>query len=147
HFGAEFGPDGTITYTSGRDGTLRAWDAASGDLLFEAAAVGGGRPSATADGRVLVGDFTDKIATVIDPVRGRDTSAIAQTCQGGAVPAGQLQIRGGIAFFGVECDDGTSPTYRVDTATMLADPVIGSSIGQGIGVSPDGSRLALQTRE
>ena len=37
HFFAEFGPEGPVAYISGRDGTLRVWDAAVGSLLFEAA--------------------------------------------------------------------------------------------------------------
>jgi WD40 repeat protein/DNA-binding CsgD family transcriptional regulator len=143
HFNADFGPIGTVFYAAGRDGTLRAWDAVSGDLLFDAPAVGGGRPSATADGRVLVSD-SHGIVTLIDPAHGRATSANVETCPG-FVPAGQLQIKGGTAFFSVRCADDRYRVHGVDLTTMAVHPIVPDAYGQDVGVSPDGSRVAVQT--
>ena len=62
HFGVGFGP-GTTVYSTAGDASLSAWDATSGALLYKVPAAGGGRPSAAADGRVLVSDYISGQAT------------------------------------------------------------------------------------
>ena len=115
HFGAAFGPDGTV-YASGRDATLSAWDATTGEAPVPGPAAGGGRPSATEDGRILVGDFTTDTATLLEP---RDTSqrGSVATCRGFA-PAGQLAVAGDTVAFTVACEDGPPLRYVIDRSTL-----------------------------
>ena len=44
-YNAQFGPSGSTLYTSGRDATLRVWDAETGQPLFVEPAAGSGHPS------------------------------------------------------------------------------------------------------
>ncbi len=143
HYGAEFAPTGSTAYTSGRDSVLRAWDGSSGNLLFVAPAAGGGRPSATADGRVLVSDFAANTATLLDPGSRGEVGTVA-TCRG-FVGAGSLSVVGDFAAFSTACDDGTRPTYAVDLARATVQETTPDTDGQQLKLSPDGTRLLRQT--
>ena len=142
-FFAEFGPEGSVAYISGRDGTLRVWDAAFGSLLFELPAVGSGRPSTTADGRVLIGDVNDKVARLLDPSR-RGKSTSVETCRGFA-PAGAFQVVGDAAAFLISCDHGRNTAVVADMRKSEIGATIRDVSGQDMALSPDGSKIVAQT--
>ena len=54
--GVVFARDSHEVFSVGRDAVLRRWDGKDGRLLFVAPAAGGGRPSVSTDGHVLVAD-------------------------------------------------------------------------------------------
>jgi len=143
NYGITFGRTGSRVYLSGRDSTLRIVDAATGELVASVPAVGGGRASASDDGRVLVTDFATNVATLVRPgIRG-ELGTIA-TCSG-FTPGFQLTSVGGAAALSVICGDH-SPTYLIDLLKGTATPAPGDDEGQGIALSPDGTWLARQTR-
>ena len=143
HFFAEFGPEGSVAYISGRDGTLRVWDAAVGSLLSELPAVGGGRPSATVDGRVLIGDTTERVARLLDPSR-RGESTSVETCRGFA-HANSFNVVGDAAAFIIECSDGRNQVVVADMRESEVVATIRDAYGQDMALSPDGTRVVAQT--
>lgn len=144
HYGAAFGPVGSTAYTSGRDSTLQVWDASTGAELFRVPAAGGGRPSATADGLVLVGDFAKKTVTLLDPRRRGELGTI-RTCRADLVPAGQLKVAGQIAAFSSICDDGTRLTHVIDLPSGKVVTTLPDAEGQDQELSPDGTRILRQS--
>ena len=143
NYGIAFGRSGSLVYLSGRDSTLRVVDAATGELVASAPAVGGGRASASDDGSVLVTDFTTNVATLVKPgIRGE--LGTIPTCRG-FVPGFQLKVVGALAAVSVICGD-QSPTYLIDLANRTATAIAGDDEGQDIALSPDGAWLARQTR-
>jgi WD40 repeat protein/DNA-binding CsgD family transcriptional regulator len=143
-FGVAFAPVGTTVYGSGRDGTLRAWDAETGEPLNEVPAVGAGWPSATSDGHVLLADFTSGLSTLLAPP-GRGDGGTVLTCDG-FVRAGALQVAGDVAAFSTFCDDGPVGTDIVRASDLEPISRIAAAGGQEFALSPDGSRAAIQTQ-
>ena len=142
HFGVGFGP-GTTVYSTAGDASLSAWDATSGALLYKVPAAGGGRPSAAADGRVLVSDYISGQASLIDP-RTRGELGTVETCPG-FVAAFQLEVASGASAFSVGCDGGPSETLVVDTKEMTTITRLLNTDGQDIALSADGTRFAAGT--
>ncbi len=140
-YGAGFGPSGSLAYTSGRDATVRIWDAESGDLMFEAPGVGGGRPSASLDGRVLVTDFGSNTATLVH-ARTRGELGTVETCRG-FVLAGTLEVVEDVAAFTSNCGD-ERPSFTIDLPSRTVMTTTPNAEGQDLAMSPDGARFARQ---
>jgi len=136
---ARFAPGGETVYSTGRDATLRHWDARSGKQLDSNRAAGSGRPVATTSGIVLAGPI------VIDAGLRGEVAAVP-TCPG-FVSTTSLDVVGGIAAFSQYC--GSDP--RVPSFAQIVDIAAGrplhadsSSEGQSQRISPDGTRFVHQ---
>ena len=143
HYGASFAPTGTIAYLSGRDASLGAWDAASGNLVFRAAAAGGGTPVGNAAGQVLVDDETSKTIGLFDGAVRAEAGAV-DTCRGFTL-GGQLEIREGVAAYTTDCDAGPFTLYMIDVPSMSVGATFEDGAGQDIALAPDGRRVASQS--
>ncbi len=97
---------------------LRRWDGDNGRLLFEAPAAGGGRPSVSTDGHVLVADPRTHSVTVVDPIIRGELGTI-RFC-GTFVPGGSLVVRGDtIAVNSSDCDGSIDgPTTLASAETL-----------------------------
>ncbi len=142
---AEFDRTGETVYETETGGTLRRLDPRTGEVLATWPAYGNGRPSVAADGRtVLVSNLLSATAVLLDSgIRG-DLWQV-QTCQG-AVSAGSLHVRDGLAVFMEDCDvpggGGLTQIVDLQDRTVVASrPVVDT---QDVAISPDGRSFVGQ---
>jgi DNA-binding CsgD family transcriptional regulator/WD40 repeat protein len=136
---ARFAPGGETVYSTGRDATLRHWEARSGMPLDSIRAVGGGRPVAATGGIVLAGPI------VIDAGLRGEVAAVP-SCPG-FVSTTSLDAVGSIAAFSQYCgSDPLVPSFAqvVDIAAGRSLHADDSSEGQSQRISPDGTRFVHQ---
>jgi WD40 repeat protein len=94
---------------------------------------------------VLVGDFTEKVATLLDPAR-RGEDGTVQTCRG-FVSAGSFQVVGATAAISIQdCNDRRYQTLVADMPDLEIVATIPDAYGQDLSLSPDGTRVAAQKR-
>jgi DNA-binding CsgD family transcriptional regulator/WD40 repeat protein len=139
-YGVTFAPEGSLALSSGRDASLRGWDARTGQVRFVVPGAGGGQPSASSGGLVIVTDFATGTAKLIDP-RAQGELGTVETCPG-FVAGGSLKVVGQLAAFNSECGDG-NPTTIIDLATGATRVTPGAD-GQALAMSADGRLLARQ---
>ena len=140
-FSATFAPDGESVYSMGREGTLRHWDARTGEEIAVLPAVGGGEISAATDGVVLVTDIPGRRANLID-TRDRGEVWQAPTC-GGFILSGALSAAAGRAVVSDWCGDEIF-TYVLDTDSGEVVGVVSGHQAQDLKISPDGERFVRQ---
>jgi len=141
---AAFSSDGESVYSTGRDSTLRHWDARTGEEFERFPGIGSGRVALTDSGLALVGR-QDSTAVLVDLRPRGEVTAIA-TCRG-FVPADQLTAANGVAAFavsGCEGDPATGSSLVVDLEAGELVVSEAGAIGQDQTLSPDGSRFARQ---
>ena len=143
HYGASFAPTGTIAYLSGRDASLSAWDGASGKLVFRSAAAGSGTPVANSAGQVLVNDDTRRTVGLFDGAARGEAGSVA-TCLGFS-PAGQLEIRDGVAAYTTYCDVGPTTLNTIDVPNLSVVATMEDADGQDIALAPDGRHVVSQS--
>jgi WD40 repeat protein/DNA-binding SARP family transcriptional activator/energy-coupling factor transporter ATP-binding protein EcfA2 len=143
---ARFDPAGNTIHSTGADGTLRVWDAMTGQEQFVYPGVGNGRPSMTDDGIILVSRPDRDTAVVLD-TRLRGELGAVETCAGSTAPD-SLRIINQLAVFQIDCADSSAgTTYLVDLAGLEVLYTLPSDRGGGLAVSPDGTRFVLQEGE
>jgi len=76
HHGATFEPSGRTFYTTGLDGSLRRWDATTGDELVAIPAVGTTNPSVAEGGLVIVADWATSTASLVSTSRGGELGLV-----------------------------------------------------------------------
>ena len=146
-----FSPDGEVLLTSGDDeplpgdegsisGTVRAWEAGSGDQLWEVRGTGPAwSPSFSADGSLVVASWPEENAVrVIDPTDGRVVRTFGEV---------ELPFGPGLSPDGsrVAVPSGFGPDIRIyDVATgEQVEDLIGHPNGSnGVAWSPDGRWIA-----
>jgi class 3 adenylate cyclase/WD40 repeat protein len=141
--GIAFAGEGEEIYSTGRDATLRLWEARTGDQLERYGGIGSGTVSVVDSGYGVVGR-SDATAVVVDLRTAAEVIAVP-TCRG-FVPGGQLGVAGGLAAMTVQrCDDPASGTSIV--ADLTSGEVVvseGGAAAQDQALSPDGRRFVRQ---
>jgi WD40 repeat protein len=138
-----FASDGSTVYTAGVDGVLRHWDARTGRELRSLGAVGHGPIDILDDELVVVSNFRQGNAAVID-FRPKGEIGVVETCQGG-VPPNALGVAGGMATFPVRCgDDAAGTTYGVSLEDSEVVYALPGHQSDGLAISPDGTRFVRQ---
>jgi WD40 repeat protein len=139
---ATFDSSGSGVYSVGEDNKLHHWDALTGLPIAVFPEIGQQHISATADGVVLVGR-SDATTSVVD-TRVRGEVGAIETCPGPVLPD-SLEVSGGMAVLGVQCDgDPSATTYVADLQTGKVAYVLPGQGGEGLSISPDGTRFARQ---
>jgi WD40 repeat protein/DNA-binding CsgD family transcriptional regulator len=139
---------GDTVYSTGRDESLRAWDARTGKELSVVRAIWSGRPSLSSDGgMVLVADQNAPRAVLVD-LRVRGEVGSAATCPGDLTYAGSLHVAGGVAAFNENCTTdlkilGVTNVIDVASGKPLYPPLVGVA-SQTLDFSPDGARFVRQ---
>jgi DNA-binding CsgD family transcriptional regulator/WD40 repeat protein len=161
---AEFGLDGRTIFTTTGSARVRRWDATTGTETGSWANATAGRPAASSDGLLLVGQWGTPTASLIDTrVRAElgaaETRALtdpppeAELCSTGRITgAGRLHVGGGRAVFTEYCFGGFRRSSGGDVAIGWASFVYDTSsldvrafhAASNASLSPDGRRLALQ---
>jgi WD40 repeat protein len=160
----EFTPDGRSIFSTSGHGNLQQWNPLTGREIGKWSGAYAGRPSATADGLVLVPHWGTPTAALFDTrprgeLRAVDTrEAVDLTpadrgCDSEAITAFEtLHIVGTYAAYGEYCFGPWSnvngfriaipiATYLVDLTTLAVEHVPSTS---SAALSPDGTRLAFQ---
>ena len=142
---AYFAPDGKSVYSTGDDSALRHWPALGGADHWAIPSVGAGRPSATADGLVLVPHSDTTQPAVLVDTSARGEILALETCPGWLI--GGMQKSQEVITVVVNCDGQPDYlTHVFDLSTGgLRYPAIGGHQGQSGGLSPDGRLLARQS--
>jgi WD40 repeat protein len=133
-------------YSTGVDGVLRHWDAMTGRELRSFSAVGHGPVDLLDDGLVLVSNFWQGEAALLD-FRAKGELGAVETCQGD-VPANALGVADGLAAFLVRCADepqGTTYVASLDDSEVLY--TLPGHQADALAISPDGTRFVRQDGE
>ena len=142
-FYASFSASGDSVISSGRDGTVRQWDALTGEETAVFQSVGAGNVSEGESGRLLVTESVTRTARLIDtkPILGEVWGL--PTC-GGFVYSNTLSITGGHAALSELCPSGVTETEIVHLPSRELASTIPGHQGQHLSVSPDGAMLLRQ---
>jgi len=139
---AEFGAD-DIVYSTGRDGSLRAWSGRGAGELAVLPGVGSGSVTPLANRQALVANPESRTASVVD-TNPRGEIGVTETCAGFAA-AFSLHVVAEVAALEVVCDGDADPsTILADLSTMAVGHTVHGQEGQTLAVSPDGNRFARQ---
>ncbi len=134
--------DQTVLQTS-RDGTLRHWDPATGQVLASWSAVGSGPTSVAADGRtVLVTNKVSGTAVLLD-IGDRGDLGQVQTCHGFTM-GGSLKAHGGLAAFGEQCAGSDDVGVHVVDLQQRTLMTWSGWWSQDLAISPDGGSFVSQ---
>jgi DNA-binding SARP family transcriptional activator/WD40 repeat protein len=137
-----FAADGDSVYSAGVDSTLRQWNPRTGEELAVHRSVGAGLwPSLTADGRALVPDPATRSAALV-ATHPRPEVWGVETCEG-LVWAQTLHVGDAHAALSIQCGDD-SHTYVIDLASREVVHELPGHRGQGLVLSPDGTRFVRQ---
>jgi WD40 repeat protein len=143
---ARFEADDRTVVSTGSDGALRRWDAATGEELFSYPSAGNGRPSWTTDGVVLVGQPDHNSATLLD-LRERGEIATIETCSG-FVMSDSLASAAGAAVVHIDCgDDPDATTHVIDLERREVVHRLRGHMAQSVAISPLGDRFVRQEGE
>lgn len=139
-----FSADGRSVYSTGRDSTLRHWDARTGEEIARYAGISGAR-AAVAAGLALVS--RPEGTSVLLELGPRGEAGAIATCHG-FVPAGNLDVVGDTVAAAIYGCGGADPAVGYSLIAGLESRSIVSStegmIAQTQALSPDGTRFARQ---
>lgn len=144
-FAAEFASEGAIVYSLGRDASLHRWNAEDGEQLDVFPGVGAGLVAPGPAGVVLVLDSDGGAGWLLDTAPKGEVGQVA-TCDSALFYGGSLSIAAGVTAHAQECD-GEAITYLVDPLEGKVLRAIPKHDGQGLALSPDGSRIVRQSRD
>ncbi|HZD22956.1 MAG TPA: WD40 repeat domain-containing protein, partial [Acidimicrobiia bacterium] len=141
-----FGTDGETVYSVGNDGVLRLWNARRGTEIATYPAVGPGRAAITEDGLVLVSDWLEGEAFLLDLTPGETWGV--DTCTGYVLPRSLHVVDESLALSAI-CQTGEWVTFVIDTADRhLVASYSGLATGaRDARISPDGTKLVRQTTD
>jgi hypothetical protein len=142
-FYASFSASGDSVLSSGRDGTVRRWDALTGEETAVFQSVGAGNVSEGKTDRLLVAEPVTRTARLIDtsPTQGEVWGV--PTC-GGFVFSNTLSVVGGHAALSELCPGGVAETRIVHIPSREVVATVPGHHGQSLSVSPDGTLLLRQ---
>jgi WD40 repeat protein/class 3 adenylate cyclase len=143
---ATFVPATRTVLSTGADGTMREWDADTGEEIRVYPGIAEGPVAATPDGRVLTighSGSNESPPTLIE-TRAHGELGAVETCTG-QVAADSLRVVSALAVFHTICEgDRSATTYVVDMEERRVLHALPGHQAQALAVSPDGTRLVRQ---
>lgn len=142
-FYASFSAPGDSVISSGRDGTLRRWDARTGEEIAVFEAVGAGNVSEGGNDRLLVAEPLTRTGRLIETNPARAEVWGISTC-GGFVFSNTLSVTGEHGALSELCSNGMTETQIIHLASRELALTVPGHHGQNLSLSPDGTMFLRQ---
>jgi class 3 adenylate cyclase/WD40 repeat protein len=142
---ATFGATGATVYSTGRDATLRHWQADGAIELGVFPSLGIGVPSIAADGRVLVANFDSRSALLVNTNPRGEVNAQA-LCPGFTVGWSLNRVGDILGITVGNCPEPVDGdmTYFLDSRSLEVIAAHPGGVSQASVLAPDGQRWAHQ---
>jgi WD40 repeat protein/serine/threonine protein kinase len=142
---AQFSPDGKLIVTASHDGTVRVWDAQSGQPLTEPMKHGAPVNSAqfSPDGKRIVTASDDNTARVWDAQSGQPLTEPIR--HGALVNSAQFSPDGKRIV--TASDDNTARVWDAQSGQLLTEPIKHGALVNSAQFSPDGKRIVTASRD